>query len=178
MLFVFLAIIGGLALFIALVVVLPLIELWCVTNGRCPDFYMSPFRFLLKGRRNRLISIIKSVCEKIGMEMPEGQVCYFGGPLFYKGLAYVVPASKSKTIFIRKAFLDYLSDDELAWIIAHEIYHLIHPTSDDFQADAFAVSLMGRALGYNALFKVKEFLGGRTNLELCERIVRLATSVG
>ena len=138
------------------------IEIIFIMSGKCHDFYMIPFRFLLKKYNLRLETTLTDLCNKIPHNIaPISVRTYFLKGLINYGMAFSVP--KIRTIFFQRSFMDYLNDDELKHVLAHEIYHIeskhigLPLERWEFEADAFATKLTSIHIGIAVLTKTLDF---------------------
>lgn len=127
------------------------IEKQLLLAGYCHDFYMVPFRFLLKQKRLDMQRLLDETCSKINYSGKINVKIYFFSRLI-TGTPWAFCIWDSKTIFIQNWLLNNADYELKKFVLCHEIGHIvldhqnkhaIHCMLEEFAADKFAASIMG-----------------------------------
>ena len=154
-----------------------------------PDFYLLPFRYAeIKTQENKLKQEIIGICRKVH-EFHNEKECAKQKPIIFSfsfirlirnvafneslPLAYVLNFDSSKAIFLDKILIDNFAEDEIQFVLAHELGHKLKNTANEFVVDRFAALTVGAEAGIGFYKRIQKVQNIKFNSYLNLKIRKL-----
>lgn len=147
--------------------------------GRRPDWYLWPFyRRKVAGEEKRLQELLDDLCVKIGCRRYTVNVVVWSLVL---GRFGAMPAYGVPVIFMTRAMAELLEDAPAAFVLAHELGHVLLATNDKYACDRFAAEHVTPRAGVAAIEATTRALSAWARMRLLctpeERITALQKMV-